>query len=74
MTGTDISRDPEKRFFAIVRTSRHKRAITNSVGFQMDFGSEPSTRTAERLTFLPPLAPAADTWARMTVLSNIAIR
>lgn len=41
------------------------------VCFQMDFGSKPTARAAERLTGLPPFAPAAETCARMMVLSNI---
>jgi hypothetical protein len=42
-----------------------------SVGFRMDFRGEAAARTPERLTVLPPLAPAADTWARTMVESNI---
>jgi hypothetical protein len=42
-----------------------------AVGLEVDFGREPAARAAERLALLPPLAPAAETCARTTVLSNI---
>lgn len=41
------------------------------VGLEMDFARKPASRPAERLALLPPFAPAAETWARTTVLSNI---
>lgn len=44
------------------------------IGLQVDFGRETTTRAAERLTLLPPLAPAAETWARTMVESNICTR
>lgn len=34
---------------------------TLEVGFEVDFRREPAARAAERLTVLPPFAPAADT-------------
>ena len=40
----------------------------------MDFRRETAARAAERLTVLPPFAPAAETWARTMVESNIWIR
>jgi hypothetical protein len=40
----------------------------------MDLRREPAARAAERLTVLPPFLPAAETWARTMVLSNIWIR
>ena len=48
--------------------------IAIEVGLEMDFGREAATRAAERLVLLPPLAPAAETWARTTVLSKNWIR
>jgi hypothetical protein len=45
--------------------------IAVEVCFQMDFRREPASRAAQRLALLPPFAPAAETWARTTVLSNI---
>lgn len=44
------------------------------IGLQVDFGGEAAAGTTERLTFLPPLAPAAETWARTMVESNICTR
>jgi len=44
------------------------------VCFQVDFRAETAARPPERLTRLPPFAPAAETCARMTVLSNICTR
>ena len=44
------------------------------VGLEVDLAGEPAPRTAERLLVLPPFAPAADTCARTTVLSNICTR
>ena len=44
------------------------------IDLEMDLGREPATRAAQRLTVLPPLAPAAETWARTIVESNIWTR
>ena len=44
------------------------------VRFGVDFGREPAARAAERLALLPPFAPAAETWARTMVESNIWIK
>ena len=44
------------------------------IGLQVDFGRKPAARATERLAFLPPFAPAAETWARTTVESNICTR
>lgn len=44
------------------------------IGLQVDLGGEAGAGTAERLSFLPPLAPAAETWARTMVESNIFTR
>jgi hypothetical protein len=44
------------------------------IGLQVDFGRKPAARAAERLAFLPPFAPAAETWARTTVESNICTK
>ena len=45
--------------------------IAGKVAFEVDLGAEPTARAAERLIRLPPCAPAAETWARIEVLSNI---
>jgi hypothetical protein len=44
------------------------------VALQVDLGAEATTRATERLALLPPFAPAAETCARMMVLSNICTR
>ena len=41
------------------------------IDLQVDFRREAAARAAERLIVLPPFAPAAETWARTTVESNI---
>ncbi len=45
--------------------------VARGVRFRVDFRGEAATRAPERLPFLPPFAPAADTCARTTVESNI---
>jgi len=45
--------------------------IPGGVRFCVDFRGEAATRPPERLPFLPPFAPAAETCARTTVESNI---
>jgi hypothetical protein len=45
--------------------------IAGGVRFCVDLRGEAATRAPERLAFLPPFAPAADTCARTTVESNI---
>ena len=41
------------------------------VSLEVDLGRKPAARATECLAILPPLAPAAETCARTTVLSNI---
>lgn len=41
------------------------------IRLEVDLGREPAPRAPERLILLPPFAPAAETCARTTVLSNI---
>ena len=48
--------------------------LTVEVGLEVDLGREATARTSERLALLPPFAPAAETWARTVVLSNICTR
>ncbi len=45
--------------------------VAGGVRFCMDFRGEAAARAPERLAFLPPFAPAADTCARTMVESNI---
>src|SRR4029077_18369821 len=44
------------------------------VGLQVNLGRETATRAAKRLIMLPLFAPAAETWARTTVESNICAK
>ena len=44
------------------------------IAFDVDLRAKAAAGTAEGLIFLPPFAPAAETCARMEVLSNIWIR
>jgi hypothetical protein len=44
------------------------------IDLEVDFRRETAARTAERLILLPPFAPAAETWARTTVESNICTK
>ena len=48
--------------------------VAVEIGLQVDLGGEAAARAAERLAVLPPLAPAAETWARTMVESNICTR
>jgi hypothetical protein len=68
--------DVEKHFkmagvgrFASRRIERDDRA--RGVRFGVNFRGEASARTLERSTLFPPFAPAADTWARTIVESNL---
>jgi hypothetical protein len=40
----------------------------------VNLGRQTATRAAKRLIMLPPFAPAAETWARTTVESNICTK
>ena len=77
--GSDIRPDVEESFelaaiarFAAGQMECERLAV--EVALEMDLGREPASRAAERLIRLPPLAPAAETCARTTVLSNICTR
>jgi hypothetical protein len=48
--------------------------VAGGVRFRLDFRGEAAARATERLPFLPPFAPAADTCARTIVESNIWMR
>ncbi|MFG1294067.1 hypothetical protein V5F45_21255 [Xanthobacter sp. V1C-2] len=47
---------------------------TLEVGLEVDLGGEAAAGAAEGLALLPRFAPAAETWARTTVESNIWTR
>ena len=76
---SDIRPDVEESFelAAIARLAAGQmecERLAVEVALEMDLGREPAPRAAERLMRLPPLAPAAETCARTTVLSNICTR
>ena len=48
--------------------------IAIPVGLEVDLGREAATGAAQCLSALPPFAPAAETWARTIVESNICTR
>ena len=58
--------------FACCQVGSERQAL--EIGLDVDFCRKPAARASKRLILLPPFAPAADTWARTTVLSNICIR
>ena len=69
---TDIEQDfklPAVAGFAPSQMDGKGQAI--KVGLEVDLGRKPAARATECLAILPPLAPAAETCARTTVLSNI---
>ena len=75
----DVGAEPEQDgkvrrigFLAAGQVEGDRMAV--EVSLQMDLGREAAARTAERLAFLPPFAPAAEIWARTMVLSNICTR
>ena len=73
--GAKPEQDREVRCVALLAAGQvegDRMAI--EVGLQVDLGGEAATRAAERLILLPPFAPAAETWARTMVLSNICTR
>ena len=74
--GRDVRADIEQDFelpavagFAPSQVDGKGQAV--KVGLEVDLGREPAARATECLAMLPPLAPAAETCARTTVLSNI---
>ena len=72
----DIGADVEKRLevaavAALSTTEMKGNWQLAEIGLQVNLGREAATRATERLIMLPPFAPAAETWARTTVESNI---
>jgi hypothetical protein len=77
--GFDVGADVEQGFelgaISGLATGEMKiERVALEIGLKVDFRRESATREAERLAVLPPFAPAAETWARTTVLSNIWTR
>jgi len=70
--GADIEQDREIAAVAGLAAGEmegQRHAV--EIGLQVDFGGKPAARAPEGLVFLPPFAPAAETWARTTVESTI---
>jgi hypothetical protein len=74
--GRDVRADIEQGFklpavagFAPSQMDGKGQAV--KVGLEVELGRKPAARATECLAMLPPLAPAAETCARTTVLSNI---
>ncbi len=75
----EIRTDVEKRFKVAAITGFTAGEMEGNwqateVGLQVNLGRETATRAAKRLIMLPPFAPAAETWARTTVESNICTK
>lgn len=71
----EAEQDREVRRIALLASGQvESDRMAVEVRLQMDFGGEAAARAAERLTVLPPFAPAAETWARTIVESNICTR
>ena len=70
--GADVEQNVEKtRVGGFAAGQVEGDNIAGGVRFCVDFRGEPAARAPERLAFLPPFAPAADTCARTMVESNI---
>jgi hypothetical protein len=74
--GRDVRADVEQdREIAAVaglapgEMERQRQAV--EIGLQVDFAGKPAARATERVAFLPPFAPAAETWARTIVEATI---
>lgn len=73
--GTEPQQDREMRCITLFASGQVEGdGMAVEVGLQVDLGGEAAARAAERLAVLPPLAPAAETWARTMVESNICTR
>ncbi len=73
--GAKAKKDREVRCVAFLPAGQvESDGMPVEVGLQMDLGGEAAARSAERVPRLPPFAPAAETWARTTVESNICTR
>ncbi len=73
--GPKIEQCLEVRAVAGLTTGQAKaQRIAIPVGLEVDLGREPTPGAAQGLPTLPPFAPAAETWARTMVESNICTR
>lgn len=78
-SGRDVRPDVEQRLelrTAAGLTSGQAKAerVAIPVSLEVDLGREPTPGAAQRLPALPPFAPAAETWARTMVESNICTK
>jgi hypothetical protein len=64
----------ERAVAGLTASQAKAQRIAIPVGLEMDLGREAPTGAAQRLPVLPPFAPAAETWARTMVESNICTR
>jgi hypothetical protein len=74
--GRDLWADIEQDFklpavAGFAPSQRNGKGQAVKIGFEVDLGRKPAARATECLAMLSPLAPAAETCARTTVLSNI---
>ncbi len=70
--GTDVEKRLEIAAVAGLTTGKMKcDGQPTEIGFQVNLGRKSTAGAAESLAVLPPFAPAAETWARTTVESNI---
>ena len=73
--GAQIQQQLEDRAVAGLTTGQVEGdRLAVEIALEVDLGGEAAARAAEGLTLLPPFAPAAETWARTTVESNIWTR
>lgn len=73
--GSEAEKDREMRGIALLAAGQiESDRMAIEIRLQVDLGGETAARSSERLTLLPPFAPAAETWARTTVESNICTR
>src|ERR1700723_1500005 len=75
MSGADVEQNVEiTRVGGFAAGQVEGDDVAGGVRFCVDFRGEAAARATERLPFLPPFAPAADTCARTIVESNIWMR
>jgi len=73
--GTKIQQQLEEWAVAGLTTGQVEGdRLAVEIALEVDLGGEATPRSAEGLALLPPFAPAAETWARTTVESNIWTR
>ena len=71
----DVEQDLEVAAVAGLATGQVEgQRQTVEIELQVDFAGKPAARATESLPFLPPFAPAAETWARTIVESTIWTR